>query len=94
MYTKTIFAVNHFTYILQFTLFDVDNMHSPFRYIDRNLEELEQITMKHTIGGRTSHQHASRRDRIKITRENETALFNGAGFGEKYFYLSFIFSLI
>ncbi|XP_068228478.1 translation machinery-associated protein 16 isoform X2 [Palaemon carinicauda] len=50
------------------------------RYIDRNLEELEQISLKQSIGGRNSNQHASRKDRINITYETETNLFKGAGF--------------
>lgn len=50
------------------------------RYINRNLEELEQIALKHSIGARSSNQHASRKDRINNTHENEMNLFTGAGF--------------
>lgn len=50
------------------------------RYIDRNSEELEQISLKQSIAGRNFNQHASRKDRINITYENETNLFTGAGF--------------
>ncbi|XP_042237241.1 translation machinery-associated protein 16-like isoform X2 [Homarus americanus] len=49
------------------------------RYIDRNLEELEQIQLKHKIGGRASRQHASREDHIRITREREMNQFSGSG---------------
>ncbi|KAK7075278.1 translation machinery-associated protein 16 [Halocaridina rubra] len=50
------------------------------RYIDRNAEELEQINLKNSISGRNFKQHASRKDRIEITRENEMNLFAGPGF--------------
>ncbi|XP_042878154.1 translation machinery-associated protein 16-like [Penaeus japonicus] len=50
------------------------------RYIDRNMEELEQITLKHSIGKRNKRQHASRESTIKIVHEQETALFRQSGF--------------
>lgn len=52
------------------------------RYIDRNMEELEQITLKHSIGKRNKRQHASRESTIKIVHEQETALFRQSGFGK------------
>ncbi|XP_071529584.1 translation machinery-associated protein 16-like [Panulirus ornatus] len=50
------------------------------KYIDRNLEELEQINIKHRIGGRASRQHASREDHIRITYEREMNQFTSCGF--------------
>ncbi|XP_069939443.1 translation machinery-associated protein 16 isoform X2 [Cherax quadricarinatus] len=50
------------------------------KYIDRNLVEFEQIQLKHKIGGRTSRQHASREDHIRITHEREIKQFTGSGF--------------
>ncbi|MPC14283.1 translation machinery-associated protein 16-like [Portunus trituberculatus] len=50
------------------------------KYIDRNTEELEQITLKHSIGGRQVRQHASREDCLRITKERETELFTNSGF--------------
>ncbi|XP_045609764.1 translation machinery-associated protein 16 isoform X2 [Procambarus clarkii] len=50
------------------------------KYIDRNLVENEQIQLKHNIGGRTSRQHASREDHIRITREREMSQFTSSGF--------------
>lgn len=57
---------------------------SGFRYIDRNVDELEQIELKHMIGGRISQsrQHASREDSIRITREREMQQFTESGFGK------------
>uniref|UniRef100_A0A0N7ZDH0 Translation machinery-associated protein 16 n=1 Tax=Scylla olivacea TaxID=85551 RepID=A0A0N7ZDH0_SCYOL len=50
------------------------------KYIDRNTEELEQITLKHSIGGRQVRQHASREDCLRITKEKEMELFTNSGF--------------
>lgn len=50
------------------------------KYIDRNMEELEQINLKQSIGKRSKNQHASRESTIKIVHEQETALFTDNGF--------------
>lgn len=50
------------------------------KYIDRNTEEMEQITLKHSIGGRQVRQHASREDCLRITKEREMELFTNSGF--------------
>ncbi|XP_063592404.1 translation machinery-associated protein 16-like [Penaeus indicus] len=61
-----------------FTSKDVLNMIQ--KYIDRNMEELEQINLKNSIGKRNKTQHASRESTIKIVHEQETALFRDNGF--------------
>ncbi|CAL7934108.1 unnamed protein product [Xylocopa violacea] len=40
-------------------------------YIARNDEEMEQIVIKRSIGGRRNRQHASREDMIRMTKERE-----------------------
>jgi translation machinery-associated protein 16 len=51
------------------------------RYIGRNDEELEQIGIKHSIGGRKNRQHASREDIIKMTKKREQEEFDTCGLG-------------
>ncbi|XP_068623759.1 translation machinery-associated protein 16 homolog [Battus philenor] len=48
-------------------------------YLSRFDEELEQISLKNSIGHRKSRQHASREDIIKITKERELEEFNTCG---------------
>ncbi|XP_011334118.1 translation machinery-associated protein 16 [Ooceraea biroi] len=48
------------------------------KYIGRNDEELEQITLKHSIG-RRNRQHASREDIIRMTKKREQEEFNTCG---------------
>ncbi|RLU25151.1 hypothetical protein DMN91_003243 [Ooceraea biroi] len=50
------------------------------KYIGRNDEELEQITLKHSIG-RRNRQHASREDIIRMTKKREQEEFNTCGIG-------------
>lgn len=57
------------------------------RYIKRNDQELEQIAIKHSIGGRRNRQHASREDIIKMTKAREQEEFNTCGIGI-YIFLS------
>lgn len=60
------------------------------RYIARNDEELEQIAIKHSIGGRRGRQHASREDIIRMTKEREQEEFDTCGIGTYNFFLFFI----
>ncbi|XP_033329721.1 translation machinery-associated protein 16 isoform X1 [Megalopta genalis] len=48
-------------------------------YIGRNDEELEQINIKHSIGGRKNRQHASREDVLRMTKERELEEYNTCG---------------
>ncbi|XP_031846031.1 translation machinery-associated protein 16 [Nomia melanderi] len=48
-------------------------------YIARNDEELEQINIKHSIGGRKNRQHASRQDVLRMTKEREQEEYNTCG---------------
>lgn len=48
-------------------------------YLSRFDEELSQISLKHSIGGRKNRQHASREDVIKMTRQRETEEFETCG---------------
>ncbi|KAF2905935.1 hypothetical protein ILUMI_00239 [Ignelater luminosus] len=48
-------------------------------YLIRFNEELEQITLKHSIGNRKNRQHASREDIIKMTIKRETEEYNTCG---------------
>ncbi|KAG0727158.1 Translation machinery-associated protein 16 [Chionoecetes opilio] len=50
------------------------------KYIDRNADEMENITIKHTIGARQSRQHASREDCLRIIQEREMDQFINSGF--------------
>ncbi|XP_020293719.1 translation machinery-associated protein 16 [Pseudomyrmex gracilis] len=49
------------------------------KYIRRNDEELEQIVIKHSIGGRKNRQHASREDIIRMTKQREQEEFDTCG---------------
>uniref|UniRef100_A0A1B6H4N3 Translation machinery-associated protein 16 n=1 Tax=Cuerna arida TaxID=1464854 RepID=A0A1B6H4N3_9HEMI len=49
------------------------------QYLRRFDEELEQITLKHSIGQRKNRQHASREDVIKLTKLQEEEEFKTAG---------------
>ncbi|XP_054003383.1 translation machinery-associated protein 16 [Hylaeus anthracinus] len=48
-------------------------------YISRNDEELEQINIKHSVGGKRSRQHASREDVIRMTKEREQEEYDTCG---------------
>lgn len=48
-------------------------------YLARFDEELEQITLKNSIGQRKNRQHASRKDMINITKKNEHEEFETCG---------------
>ncbi|KAK5649326.1 hypothetical protein RI129_000355 [Pyrocoelia pectoralis] len=48
-------------------------------YLSRFDEELEQITIKQSIGNRKKRQHASRQDVIKMTIEREREEYNTCG---------------
>lgn len=48
-------------------------------YIARNDEELEQIGIKHSVGGKRNRQHASREDVIRMTKEREQEEYNTCG---------------
>lgn len=48
-------------------------------YLARFDEELEQITIKNSIGQRKNRQHASREDIINITKKNEHEEFETCG---------------
>ncbi|XP_033225352.1 translation machinery-associated protein 16 [Belonocnema kinseyi] len=48
-------------------------------YMGRNDEELEQIALKHSIGGRKNRQHASREDILRMTKEREKAEYDTCG---------------
>lgn len=52
-----------------------------WRYIGRNDEELEQIAIKHSVGGKRSRQHASREDIIRMTKKREQEEFDTCGIG-------------
>ncbi|XP_015512916.2 translation machinery-associated protein 16 homolog [Neodiprion lecontei] len=49
------------------------------KYMARNDEELEQISIKHSIGGRKNRQHASREDILRMTKKNEEAEYDTCG---------------
>ncbi|XP_076643234.1 translation machinery-associated protein 16 [Halictus rubicundus] len=48
-------------------------------YIARNDDELEQINIKHSIGGRRNRQHASREDVLRMSKEREQEEYNTCG---------------
>ncbi|XP_059054763.1 translation machinery-associated protein 16 homolog [Achroia grisella] len=48
-------------------------------YLSRFDEELEQITLKNSVGQRKNRQHASREDIINITKKNEHEEFETCG---------------
>ncbi|XP_044756712.1 translation machinery-associated protein 16 homolog [Coccinella septempunctata] len=48
-------------------------------YLGRFNEELEQISIKHSIGNRKNRQHASREDIIKLTIKREEEEFRTCG---------------
>ncbi|XP_043479026.1 translation machinery-associated protein 16 homolog [Leptopilina heterotoma] len=48
-------------------------------YIARNDEEMEQIALKHSIGGKRSRQHASREDILRMTKERELEEYKTCG---------------
>ncbi|XP_076765966.1 translation machinery-associated protein 16 [Xylocopa sonorina] len=48
-------------------------------YIARNDEEMEQIVIKRSIGGRRNRQHASREDVIRMTKEREQEEYDTCG---------------
>ncbi|XP_051171623.1 translation machinery-associated protein 16 homolog [Leptopilina boulardi] len=48
-------------------------------YIARNDEELEQIALKHSIGGKRNRQHASREDILRMTKERELEEYKTCG---------------
>lgn len=58
------------------------SVHISFRYISRNDDELDQIELKHSIGGRTKRQHASREDIIRMTKSREQTEYDTCGIGE------------
>ncbi|KAG7213570.1 hypothetical protein KM043_002825 [Ampulex compressa] len=49
------------------------------KYVARNDEELEQIAIKHSIGGRKNRQHASREDVLRMTRKRELEEYDTCG---------------
>ncbi|XP_076629128.1 translation machinery-associated protein 16 [Colletes latitarsis] len=48
-------------------------------YVARNDEELEQIAIKHSVGGKRNRQHASREDIVRMTKEREQEEYNTCG---------------
>ena len=58
-----------------------------YRYIARNDEELEQIQIKHSIGGRKNRQHANREDILIMNKKNDTEEYNTCGIGNFTFCL-------
>lgn len=48
-------------------------------YLGRFKEELEQISVKHSIGNRKNRQHASREDIIRLTLLHDEEMFNTCG---------------
>ncbi|KZC09834.1 Translation machinery-associated protein 16 [Dufourea novaeangliae] len=48
-------------------------------YIARNDEELGQINIKRSIGGKRSRQHASREDVLRMTKQRELEEYNTCG---------------
>lgn len=48
-------------------------------YLNRFDEELEQITIKHSIGGRKNRQHASREDIIRLNQKMELQEYKTCG---------------
>ncbi|XP_017888697.1 translation machinery-associated protein 16 [Ceratina calcarata] len=48
-------------------------------YIARNDDEMEQIMIKRSIGGKRNRQHASREDAIRMTKEREQEEYNTCG---------------
>ncbi|XP_015589508.1 translation machinery-associated protein 16 [Cephus cinctus] len=48
-------------------------------YMARHDKELEQISIKHSVGGRRHRQHASREDIIRMTKEREREEYNTCG---------------
>lgn len=51
------------------------------KYLARFDEELEQITIKHSVGSRKNRQHANREDIINMTKKREAEEFNTCGIG-------------
>ncbi|XP_014468372.1 PREDICTED: translation machinery-associated protein 16 isoform X2 [Dinoponera quadriceps] len=49
------------------------------KYIRRNDEELEQIGIKHSVGGKRGRQHASREDLLRMTKMKEQVEFDTCG---------------
>ncbi|EFN85923.1 UPF0534 protein C4orf43-like protein, partial [Harpegnathos saltator] len=49
------------------------------KYIGRNDEELEQIAIKHSVGGKRGRQHANREDIIRMTKKREQEEFDTCG---------------
>ncbi|XP_032671197.1 translation machinery-associated protein 16 homolog [Odontomachus brunneus] len=49
------------------------------KYIGRNDEELEQIAIKHSVGGKRGRQHANREDVIRMTKKREQEEFDTCG---------------
>ncbi|XP_011500889.1 PREDICTED: translation machinery-associated protein 16 [Ceratosolen solmsi marchali] len=49
------------------------------KYIARNDDELQQINIKRSIGGKRNQQHASREDAIRITKEREIRDYESCG---------------
>ncbi|XP_066603119.1 translation machinery-associated protein 16 homolog [Prorops nasuta] len=48
-------------------------------YLARHDEELEQIQIKHSIGGKRKRQHASREDVLRLTKERERGEYETCG---------------
>lgn len=49
------------------------------KYLGRFDDELEQIGIKHSVGGRKNRQHANREDIIKMTIKRERDEYNTSG---------------
>lgn len=63
------------------------------KYLARFDEELEQITIKHSVGVRKNRQHASREDIVNMTKKREAEEFNTCGIGINFialYYINFI----
>ena len=54
---------------------------SNVRYLQRFEDELEQISIKHSIGTHRKDQHAVRKKNIELLMEQERAEYDGPGFG-------------
>ncbi|CAK9820787.1 Translation machinery-associated protein 16 [Anthophora plagiata] len=48
-------------------------------YVARNDEEMEQINIKRSVGGKRIRQHASREDVIRMTKERDLQEYNTCG---------------
>jgi translation machinery-associated protein 16 len=55
------------------------------RYLGRFQEELEQISLKHSVGNRKNRQHANREDIIRLTLLRDEELFNTCGLGKSVY---------